>query len=256
MRFSHLLGISILLACQPVLALDGRFSSTLGVDYSSGDYGASQDTDVWAIPISIKYRTDTWNIRASTSYLRVTSPNFVTPDGDFIGTGNATSTKRVTEEGIGDLNIAGTYNLLDDRKHAVGLDVSAKVKIPTADEDKFLGTGKTDFGINAEIFQSNGDWSPYWNVGFKWRGDPKGFNLKNVWSSSIGTDYRINDSFNVGAGYDWQQKTTKFSDNAQEASAYVNYKVNDNNKVNFYVLGGFSNASPNWGSGLVLVHYF
>ena len=26
--------------------------------------------------------------------------------------------------------------------------MSAKVKIPTADEDKFLGTGKTDFGLN------------------------------------------------------------------------------------------------------------
>ena len=139
MRASHLLGISILLVCQPAFALDGRFSTTLGVDYSSGDYGADQDTDVWAVPISIKYRTDTWNIRASTSYLRVTSPNFVTPDGDFIGTGNTATTKRVTEEGMGDINIAGTYNLFDDRKHPVGLDVSAKVKIPTADEDKFLG---------------------------------------------------------------------------------------------------------------------
>ena len=60
----------------------------------------------------------------------------------------------------------------------------------------------------------------------------------------------------MGIGYDWQQKTIKFAENAQEASAYVNYRVNDNNKVNFYVLGGFSNASPNFGSGLVLIHYF
>ena len=256
MRVLQIFGISILLACQQAYALDGSFSATLGADYSSGDYGASQDTDVWALPISLKYRTDTWNIRASTSYLRVTSPSFVTPDGDFIGTDDALSTKRVTEEGVGDINIAGTYNLLDDRKYSFGLDMSARVKIPTADEDKFLGTGKTDFGINTEIFQSFGNWSPYWNVGFRWRGDPKGFNLKNIWSSSIGTDYRVNDSFNVGIGYDWQQKTIKFAENAQEASAYVNYRVNDNNKVNFYVLGGFSNASPNFGSGLVLIHYF
>lgn len=256
MRISNIIGVGILLVCQQVLAADGRFSTTLGLDYSSGDYGASQDTDVWAIPFSLKYATDTWNIRASTSYLRVTSPSFVTPEGDFIGTENNISTKRVTETGIGDLNIAGTYNLLDDRKYLLGLDVSARVKIPTADEDKFLGTGKTDFGLNAEIFQSFSNWSPYWNVGFKWRGDPKGFNLKNVWSSSVGTDYRLNDSFNVGIGYDWQQKTTKFADNVQEASTYINYRLNDNNKLNFYMLTGFSNASPNFGSGLVLIHYF
>ena len=93
MRVSHVLGISMLLACQQASALDGKFSSTIGLDYSSGDYGASQDTEVWAVPMSLKYRTDTWNIRASTSYLKVTSPNFVTPDGDFIGTGNVLSTK-------------------------------------------------------------------------------------------------------------------------------------------------------------------
>ncbi len=256
MRLSHILGISILFACQHSFALGGQFSSSLGVDYSSGDYGAVKDTDVWAIPMSVKYKTDTWNIRASTSYLRVTSPSFVTPDGEFIDSGNVASVKRVTEEGMGDINIAGTYNLLDDRKYPVGLDVSAKVKIPTADEDKFLGTGKTDFGLNTEIFQSFGNWSPYWNVGYKWRGDPKDFNLKNIWSSSIGTDYRINDTFNVGIGYDWQQKTTKFSENAQEASAYVNYRVNDSNKLNFYMLTGFSNASPNFGSGLIWIHYY
>lgn len=256
MRISHILGISILFACQPAFALDGKFSSSLGIDYSSGDYGATKDTDVWAIPMSLKYRTDNWNIRASTSYLRVTSPSFVTPEGDFIDSGNVASVKRVTEEGMGDINIAGTYNLFDDRKYLAGLDVTAKVKIPTADEDKFLGTGKTDIGLNAEIFQSFGDWSPYWNVGYKWRGDPKNFNLKNIWSSSIGTDYRINDTFNVGIGYDWQQKTTKFAENAQEASTYVNYRVNDSNKLNFYVLTGFSNSSPNFGSGLTWIHYY
>lgn len=59
----------------------------------------------------------------------------------------------------------------------------------------------------------------------------------------------------MGVGYDWQQKTTKFFDNTQEASAYVNYRINDNNKVNFYMLGGFSNSAQTV-SGLVWVHYF
>ena len=54
----------------------------------------------------------------------------------------------------------------------------------------------------------------------------------------------------MGVGYDWQQKTTKFFDNTQEASAYVNYRINDNNKVNFYMLGSFSNTAQTV-SGLV-----
>jgi hypothetical protein len=204
--------------------------------------------------MSVKYKTDNWNIKISTSYLRVTSPTFVTPDGDFIGTSSVL--KRVTEEGNGDINISGTYTLIDDREHAYGLDVSARVKLPTADEDKFLGTGKTDYGVNAELYKPVNDWTPYWNVGYRWRGDPSGFNLKNIWSSSIGTDYRVNNDTSLGISYDWQQKTTTRVDNAQELSAYINYRLTTNNKINFYMLTGYSNSSPNWGSGLMLTHYF
>ncbi len=254
MRTSWIVSLFCLAVSQQGYALDGRFSATMGVDYSTGDYGASLDTDVWAFPLSIKYKTDNWNLRISTAYLRVTSPTFVTPEGDFIGANG--SFKRRTEEGNGDINIAGTYTMLDDRDYLVGLDLTARVKIPTADEDKFLGTGKTDVGLNVEFFKSINNWSPYWNIGYKWRGDPSGFNLKNIWSSSIGTDYRFNSDISAGFSYDWQQKTTVFAQNAQETSAYINYYLNDTNKINFYALTGYSDGSPNWGSGLMLIHYF
>lgn len=256
MRHTTIFGLLILGLNHTAQALDGRLSTTLGVDYSSGDYGASQDTDVWALPISLKYKTDKWSLRISTSYLRVTSPTFVTPEGDFIGDENINNTKRVTETGIGDTVISGTYALLDDRNYAIGMDVGARVKIPTADEDKFLGTGKTDYGVNTEFYKTINNWTPYWNIGYRWRGDPSGFNLKNIWNSSIGTDYRFNDTVSVGISYDWQQKTTQVAENAQEISSYLNYQLNANNKLNLYVVTGFSDASPNIGSGLTWIHYY
>jgi long-subunit fatty acid transport protein len=105
-------------------------------------------------------------------------------------------------------------------------------------------------GVNTEFYKTINNLSPYWNIGYHWRCDPSGFNLKNIWNSSIGTDYRFNDTISVGISYDWQQKTTQVAENAKEVSSYINYRLNDNNKVNFYVVGGFSNASPNIGSGL------
>ncbi len=262
MRFTHYIGIyAIALSSQASLAAeltntntpsDGSFSMTVGVNYDTGDYGDTMDTDVWSTPISLKYRKGLWNFGIATSWLRVTSPNNVDADGNFIGSGGT----RRTEEGMGDINLSATYNFLDERDYLVGLDVTGKVKIPTADEDKFLGSGKTDYGLNVEAFKSINKWTPYWNVGYKWKGDPSGINYKNVWSTSIGFDYQLNRDLLLGAGYDWQQKVTQFSQNAQEASVYANYYLNDNNKLNFYLLTGYSDSSPNWGSGLVLVHYF
>lgn len=57
-----------MIASQQAHALDGRFSTTFGIDYSSGDYGASQDTDVWAAPISLntKQRTGVFESRRPT----------------------------------------------------------------------------------------------------------------------------------------------------------------------------------------------
>jgi predicted porin len=231
---------------------DGRFSVSVGADYSSGDYGASEDTDVWAMPIGLKYRTGLWSFGISTAWLRVTSPNTVNADGEFIGGGG----KKTTEKGIGDVNLSASYNLLDDRDYLVGLDIIGKIKLPTADEDKFLGTGKTDYGLNFEVFKTIHYWTPYWNVGYKWKGDPNGINYKNVWSSSLGFDYQMNNDLTLGISYDWQQKVTQFSQNAQETSAYASYYLNDKNKLNFYLLAGYSDASPSVGSGLVLVHYF
>jgi Putative MetA-pathway of phenol degradation len=230
----------------------GRFSVSVGTDYSSGDYGANEDTEIWAIPIGLKYRIGAWRFGLSTAWLHVTSPNTVDADGNFIGSGG----KKTTETGIGDVYLSSSYSLIDDRDYLVGLDVIGKVKIPIADEDKFLGTGKVDYSLNLEIFKSINHWTPYWNVGYKWKGDPSGINYKNVWATSLGFEYLVNRDLTLGASYDWQQKVTRFSQNAQEASAYANYYLNDNNKLNFYVLTGYSDASPNWGGGLVLLHYF
>jgi hypothetical protein len=231
---------------------DGRFSMSIGAGYDTGDYGDTIDTDVWVLPIGLKYRTGLWSFGVSTSWLHVKSPNTVDADGNFIGAGGA----RTTEQGIGDVNLSVSYDLLDNINNVVGLDVKTRLKIPTADEDKFLGSGKTDFGLNLEAYKTISNWTPYLNVGYRWKGDPEGINYNNVWSTSLGADYKVNRDLIVGAAYDWQQKVTQFSDNVKEASVYANYYLNDNNKLNLYLLAGSGDSSPSWGTGLTLVHFF
>lgn len=232
--------------------LDGRFSMSIGANYDTGDYGDAIETDVWAIPIGLKYRIGLWSLGISTSWLHVTGPNAVDADGNFINAGGS----KTTEHGIGDTSLSVKYDLLDDREYLVGLDVSGKVKIPTADENKFLGTGEFDYSVNAEAYKVIDNWTPYLNLGYKWKGDPNNINYNNVWSSSLGFDYKVNRDLVLGAEYFWQQKISRFSESAKEASVYANYYVNDSNKLNFYLLAGSGNSSPNWGTGLTLVHFF
>jgi Putative MetA-pathway of phenol degradation len=231
---------------------DGRYSMFVGASYDTGDYGDTIDTDVWVLPIGLNYKTGLWSFGVSTSWLHVNSPNTVDADGNFIGSGGA----KTTEQGIGDINLSVKYALLDDSNYFAGLDIIGKLKIPTADEKKFLGSGKPDYGFNLETYKTINNWTPYWNVGYKWKGDPSAIDYNNVWSSALGADYKVNRDLILGAEFFWQQKVTRFSDSVKEASIYANYYVSDNNKLNFYLLVGSGNSSPSWGTGLTLVHFF
>jgi hypothetical protein len=252
MRAIALLCTLFVASCPPAQAADGQFTVGMGLDYSSGTYGGATTTETWALPLSLKYRTDSWNVRLSTAWLHVRGDGNVTPDGDPLSTpGSATTT-----EGMGDLTTSLTYNLVDERTHWAGLDISGKIKFGTASTAKFLGTGKNDYTLHAELFKPLDKWTPFLGLGYKWKGDPDAIEYRNVWLASLGTDYRISPTLSAGGSFDWQQAVTATSEPTREAMLYLNFRLNDGNRLNLYAVGGFSHASPDWGSGLTFSHRF
>lgn len=239
--------------CSPVQAADGKFSANLGFDYSSGKYGSQTKTETWALPLSLKYRTDVWSLRFSTAWLRVKGDGNVTPEGDPLNTSRTTA----ISEGMGDISATATYNLLDERTAWVGLDISGKIKFGTASTTKSLGTGKNDYTLQAELFKPiKNQWTPFVSLRYKWKGDPEAINYRNVWLGSVGTDYRISPTLSFGGSYDWQQAVTSTSSPIREAMLYLNFRLNAASRMALYAVGGFSHASPDWGSGLTFSHLF
>jgi len=252
MRVIALLCTLCAITSPSVQADDDKFSVSLGLDYSSGYYGSQTRTETWALPLSLKYRTGDWNLRLSTAWLRVQGDGSVTPDGDPISTPGILA----TTEGMGDISARATYTLLDERTHWAGLDLSGKIKFGTASESKALGTGKNDYSLQAGIFKPIDNWTPFLDLGYKWKGDPDGIEYRNVWLGSVGTDYRITPTLSFGGSYDWQQAVTSTSAHISEALIYLNFHLNADSRLNLYAVGGFSEASPDWGSGLVFTYRY
>lgn len=238
--------------CPPAHAADGKLSVNLGLDYSSGNYGGATRTETWALPVSLKYRTDVWNIRLSTAWLHVRGAGTVTPDGDPLNSTGSVS----TTEGMGDVSASLTYTLLDERSHWTGLDIGGKVKFGTADETRALGTGENDYTMHAELFKPVGNWMPFLRLGYKWKGDPAGIDYRNVWLGSTGTHYRVTPTVSIGGSYDWQQAVSQTGHPVSEAMLYLSYRLTPASKLNLYAVGGFSDASPDWGSGVMLTHRY
>ncbi len=243
----------LLAACPAAQADDGKLGVNVGLDYSSGKYGSPSRTETWALPLSLKYRTDTWSLRASTAWLRVKGNGNVTPEGDPLNAPRAAS----TSEGWGDIVTTATYNLLDERTTWVGLDISGKIKFGTASAAKSLGTGKNDYTLQTEFFKPlKNQWTPFMSVGYKWKGDPQSIEYRDVWLGSVGADHRMSPTLSFGGSYDWQQAVTATSAPIREAMLYLNFRLNAASRLNLYAVGGFSNASPDWGSGLIYSRLF
>ena len=252
MRVIVLLCTLCVMVSPPALANDYKFSASVGLDYSSGNYGSQTKTETWALPLSLKYRTDNWNLRLSTAWLRVQGDGSVTPEGDPLNSPGSLA----TTEGMGDVSARATYTLLDERTHWAGLDLSGKIKFGTASASKSLGTGKNDYSLQAGIFKPIDNWTPFLDVGYKWKGSPDGIEYRNVWLGSVGTDYRITPTLSFGGSYDWQQAVTATSSPISEAMLYLNFHLNADSRLNLYAVGGFSEASPDWGSGLIFTYRY
>lgn len=229
-----------------------QLSVSTGFDYTTGDYGLSEDTKMLAIPFTATYTVEQWTLRASLPFLRVTGPAYVVPDLGQVGTLRPVST---SESGAGDLVVAATY-ALPTQEGRPAFDLTAKVKVGTADEAKGLGTGETDFYAQADVYHVYGDVAPFATLGYRVLGDSPDFDLESGFYASAGFSYRLTDPTRVGAVLDWRQRSVRGGDAAVELTAFVTHRLNERWRVQGYVVKGFSDASPDTGVGGVIGYDF
>src|SRR5205823_5943317 len=112
---------------------------------------------ILSVPFVARYDTDLWTLKLSVPYLRVTSPNNVIPG---VGRFDASGARRrraagtTTQAGIGDTTASATYTAWYDEDNERGLDLTARIKLPTADADRGLGTGSTDESLQVDVYQT------------------------------------------------------------------------------------------------------
>src|SRR6267142_1572774 len=148
-------------------AADGELRVGAGLDYSKGTYGGSSDTTVIAVPVTVRYEPDRWTYKLTVPFLKVTGP------ADFVpGVGrvdNSGKPKRrsfsgtTTESGVGDSVASATYNAWYDRGLERGLDLTGRVKLPSGDAGRGLGTGSTDVGFQVDAYQTLERLTVFWN---------------------------------------------------------------------------------------------
>lgn len=257
MRLRFALAAALLTGtAQAVLGADGLTTLSVGTDYTTGKYGADQSTDILYIPFTGKYEIGPWTAKLVVPWIKITGPgNVVGAPGDTVVLSGASSARR-TESGLGDVVASAFYNVLNERNSPFGLDLGAKLKLGTADENRGLGTGKNDFSVQADVFKPIGALTPFGSLGYRWYGDPAGIDFKNVVYWSVGASYKLSQPTTVGVAYDYRPAIVSNGSHVSEATAFVSQKLSQDWKLQLYGVKGFSIGSPDWGLGAVLAYSF
>ncbi|HEY3077161.1 MAG TPA: transporter [Burkholderiales bacterium] len=238
---------------------DGEFSAGAGVNYSTGKYGTSTQTKILSIPFSARYETELWSFKLTVPYLRVTSPANVIPGvGRFDSSGRPRrrAAGTTSESGLGDTVASATYNAYYDAATERGLDLTGRVKLPTAEAEKGLGTGSTDESVQLDVYQAFDRLTLFADVGYTFFGHSDFVRLDNAFNAGIGASNKVSATDSVGASLDARQRVTPDGAPQRELSVFWNHRTDSATRMQAYVLVGLAKGSPDRGLGLSLLRAF
>ena len=149
------------------------------------------------------------------------------------------------------------YNILDERKGGLGVDLGFKMKLPTADEQVGLGTGETDYAFQADFFKPFGATTLFGSIGYRIYGDPpagragrRALRLHRPVAAHLRGCER-------GRGLRLPAEDHPGGSEISELTAFWSKRVSPEWKWQLYGVVGFSSdASPDAGAGVLLERRF
>jgi len=228
-----------------------EISLHFGIDYSGGDYGDFDRTELFYVPLSVKYAKGPWSFRATSGYITLSGPNSIIPGAGVAAQSDFVNDSRTGDgdSGIGDLYLSGTYSVENLEQQNIYLDLTARVKLPTGNRNKGLSTGKTDVSFQLDVARLYGDVLPFATIGYRFVGKSARFNLQNTWYASLGFSYYRTERLSLGMSYDFRKSATIDAVNPRELQIFADYQISEDWAVYLYGAAGLSDGSPDQAAG-------
>jgi hypothetical protein len=248
-------------------AEETSWAFSTGFDYSQGDYGTGQDTDIISVPFSASYGATRWRVGITVPYVSVNgAPGVVPGSTGAIGSGGPLSTvtnpllgptgpsgagliaPEIEEQGLGDTTVELSLTPYIGENGA-RIAVLGAARLPTGDEERSLGAGETVLSLAAGgAYPLSDAASVYGALGYSnatESGDDGVF-------ANAGIEGRISDGVLVGLSADWSEARVANAPERTQVVLYSAFDVSSNARLAGYVSAGLSDSAPETGVGLRL----
>ncbi len=251
----------ILLGATPAVAEDPRVSLSTSVNYSVGDYGTGKDTTLVYIPFTLGVSPfDRLWLSVTVPFLHQTTQNVILTGGGVVSRKEekgklARPARSTTEDGLGDALLKVSYIVLEEKALIPEVAPYVRIKFPTADEDRGLGTGEYDETVGVDLSKRLVDsLFGYLSLSYTFIGEPPGTDLRDSFGWSLGAAYGVIPLVSVFAFLDGATAIAPGQEDPLELRVGTEFKLMNALKLTGAVTRGLSNGSADWGvsAGLAL----
>lgn len=238
---------------------DNYFLLKVGTLYDRGDFGTPVTTQVFFVPVTVRYVTPRFDVGVTPSFARIDTPGGVRLiDGVPVPTREGEGVRQRLS-GAGDTLVKGRLFLVEDKgpdSLAPALTPFLKIKLPTGDSRKNLGTGETDVGFGVEADKQLGRYLLFGDLGYTRVGKVAGLDLQNRPELSFGIGKKISPDVTVIGLLDWRRALVRRTPDPTELVGILTYKPSHVVSVSPNLSVGLTKGSPAVGLGIELAVRF
>lgn len=240
-------------------AQDRGVSIAVGGSYATGDFGTATNTDIWTVPVVARVRAGGLRLSASLPWMSITSDGtlFTGIDSTPLVVAPGIKSTRRRREGFGDLTLGAAYSVPTIASTGLDVELSARVKLPTATAGSQLSTGKNDYAFGAQVSKTYGNLVPFVSGTYRIFGDSGPWDLRNGMAASVGASYVLPGRATVIASYDYAKKASGFVSDSHEMFGGLSLPLGRSPlRLTAFGTVGLSRSAPDASGGLSVTASF
>lgn len=228
----------------PAASSDFRWQTGVSLTYLSGDYGTDETTKMLYLPFMVRRYFERSDVSVTIPYLSVETTGaqiIIAGQVQTVGEGSDVSER---ESGLGDIVLKWNYYLTEQNGPWPYLDLTAKLKVPTADEEKGLGTGEFDFGVGLDAsYRLKEVHLLLADVAYAFVGEPEGAEYRNQLVFDVGYGYQVTEKLMLSAYYEFRNSLIESNPNPKSLMLYGSYRLRPNLRMDLTVDFGLSDGA-------------
>lgn len=243
---------SVAQAFDTQTAAGSNFDISLGTSLASGHFGAPTRSSILATAPGVRYAIGSLRLTGSIPYMRIRTAGTILTgiDSTPVLVSRATTSRRMTYDGIGDLTLGASYAL---PSNPGGLDVefSGRVKLPTAKDSTQLSSGKTDYSVGVQVGKTIGAVAPFVSATYRIFGDSNRLHLRDGFAGSVGASFITTENLVLLASYHYAERATDLVKDSHELFAGASMLLPGNQfRLTAFATKGLSHGAAGVSGGL------